>query len=526
MAEPPQNPWPMGGFLEGATEEVGLREIVSVVRRRVLLIGMCTILAAGTAFAVSTAQEDQYQASSSLLFRDPGFDQQLFGAAVFQTPDPTREAATNVELVSLDEVADRTAEDLGEVSGAEIAAMVKAESDGQSNVVTITATDEDPEFAAEVANAFAASYIDFRREADRSVIADARRMVNRDLENLEPSELEGDAGRALTSQLGQLKTLEALQTGNAELVQEASVPSMPSSPKPARNAIVGGLLGLLIGLGIAFGMERLDRRPKDASDLADAFRLPLLTGIPEAKRSSTATELGASSFNSQAFMMLQSRLRYFNVDREIRCVLLTSAAPGDGKTTTAWNLARSSASGLRPTVVIEADFHRPVFAAAMDRSLASVPGLAELLTKQSDLAEAIQEVKVGTDSDSPSMDVIVAGSLPPNPVALLESEEFARLLLDLRDSYELIVIDGPPLLAIPDAIPLTRIVDGVVVVGRLGRTTRDDALHLRSQLDELGARPLGVVANRTGRRGGGYYRYGYAGSDSGRSLITLGRRRS
>jgi receptor protein-tyrosine kinase len=496
---------------------LGSRDVLTALRRRIGLIALCVLVTAGAALGFSVLQEEQYTAEASLLFRDPGFDQRLFGGSVFQVEDETREAATNVELVSLEVVADRTAEDLaGALDGGDLQDRIEIEEEGQSDVVTIAATDPSPRFATELANAFARNFIEFRRDADQAKIETAIGLVEGEIANLDPVEQSGAEGRSLRDQVSQLKTLEAIQTGNAELVQPATRPDVPSRPNTARNTALGLLLGLILGVGLALLFERLDRRVRDAGELEDLFELPVLGTVPESERLATNPEGVAEPLpfaEAEAFRMLRTRLRYFNVDRDVRSVVITSALPGEGKSTVAWNLALTAASSGVKALVVEADLHNQVF--AREAGLAPLPGLAEVITKQSPIENAIQHVSVpdGSNGSGPvrTLDVLVAGATPPNPAELLESEEMAKLLDDATSAYDFVVLDTPPASVLADAIPLMSRASGVIVVSRIGQATRDDVTHLRGQLLKLDAPSLGVVANRVSAKGA-RYGYGYYGA--------------
>lgn len=510
-------------------DKLDLRMALATLRRRRLVIVLCLVATTGVALAYSLAQTKQYSASSSLLFRDPGFDQRLFGSAVFETTDPTREAATNLELVSLDAVADRTAEELDDgLTREAVADKVQVEAAGGSNLVSVTATDPDPRFAAKLANSFAQNYVEFRREADRDKIREASHLVQQDYERLSPSEQQGRGGRSLQNQISALRTIEALQTGNAELVQPANAPISPSSPRTVRNTILGAFLGLLLGVGLSLLLDRIDRRLKNIDDLEKTFSLPVLAGIPDSKAltipESRATAL--STADAEPFGMLRMRLRYFNVEHDICSVLVTSPSAQDGKSTVALNLVRSAAASGSRAVLVEADFHHP--AVAQHPDVGPLPGLAELLSGQAPLERVIQKVAINSRSDGDHVDrhfdVIVAGATPPNAGQILESAAMAQLIQDLSHSHDTVVIDTPPAAIIADAIPLMRMVDGVIVVGRVAKTTRDDAAHLRDQLRALDAPVLGVVANRV-RGARAYYGYGNARTKSVLGL-RIGRGRS
>src|SRR3954466_7427730 len=204
--------------------------VMRVLRRRIGVVLICALLVPAAALAFSLSQEKQYSASASLLFRDPQLDQKLFGSTVFApSSDPAREAATNAKLASLEVVAARTSKALGgSPAPSDISSRIRVESAGQSDVVSITATDPKPSFAAKLANTFAQQFIAFRRDADRSKVSSAQQLVQEQLKRLTPIERSGAQGGALRQRSEQLQILAALQTGNAELVQPANTPGAPS----------------------------------------------------------------------------------------------------------------------------------------------------------------------------------------------------------------------------------------------------------------------------------------------------------
>ncbi|MDQ3740253.1 MAG: polysaccharide biosynthesis tyrosine autokinase [Actinomycetota bacterium] len=488
-------------------EELGVVGLVRVLRRRVWLIVICIAVVAASAAAGSLRQQEQYTASASLLFRDPAFDRTLFGSSYFPaTPDPAREAATNVELVSLNTVAARTADVLRTYTAAEISDKVVVEAKGQSDVVQTKATDPSPERAARIANVFAEQFIAFRREADRSKVREAQRLVDQQLRSLTPEERESENGESLRQRAEQLRILASLQTGNAELVQAASPPGSPSSPATNRNILMGGLLGLLVGVGLALLLDRLDRRISDITELEPLYGVPLVGAIPDSRalRSSPSAEL--SPHEAEAFRMLRTTLRYFNVDRSVRSLLVTSSAAQDGKTTVAWHLARTAAMSADTRVlIVETDLRRPTLASKY--GLNPTPGLSELLTRDITLDDVLQHVPLAGNAQ---LDVITAGAWPPNPSELVESARMRAVLDQLKSIYDLVVVDTAPTSVVADGIPLMSQVNGVLIVTRVGSTTRDAAMTMRRQLEAVNAPVLGVIANRVKVRGSAYS-YGYGG---------------
>lgn len=488
-----------------------------VLRRRWRILVACTILVPVCAVAFSLTREKEYTASASLFFRDPNLDQTLFGSALLEPgSDPVREAATNVRLVSLKAVAARTSRALGgRKSADEISDEVEAAAEGQSDVVSVSATDESATFAARLANTFAAQYIAFRRDADRAKIREAETLVQRELAGLAPSERAGREGRSLAEQARQLQILASLQTGNAELVERAEPPGSPSSPKPLRNAALGLFLGALLGAALAMLRERLDRHVRDPKEIEQAFGRPILGAIPKSPalaKKSAAFDGALPVADAEAFRMLRANLRYFNVDRSVKSVLVTSAAPGDGKSTVAWNLAAAAAGARARVLLVEADLrHRSYAWGELRQDL----GLSTVLAGYCGLDEALQSIPLNRPDITPAterrLDVLTVGPLPPNPVDLIESERMRELIHESEGAYDLVVIDTPPTSVVSDAIPLVREVSGVMVVVRPGYTARGALLQLKSQLENLDAPTLGVVLNALSTDSRSYgYGYGYS----------------
>jgi receptor protein-tyrosine kinase len=297
--------------------------------------------------------------------------------------------------------------------------------------------------------------------------------------------------------------------------------------------LIGGFIGLLIGLGIALAREQLDRRLKQPDELEQVFGLPILATVPKSRALQRGTEAshGLPALEGEAFRMLRANIRYFNVDREIRSVLLTSAAPKDGKSTVALCLAMAAAESGASCLLIEADLRAPTLG-----HLLGIPpdkGLASLLSDPNErlanvgwrvpIAPSGNGTVIQSGDSASSLDVVFAGGHAPNPTEMLESHRMRQVLEEAEREYSLVVIDAPPVTTVSDAIPLLRQVDGVIVVSRLGTNTRTAAERLRDQLRNLDAPTLGVVANFATEKDRLYYGYPYghgapAESRKGRTL--------
>ena len=502
------------------SEGLDLAAIWAILRRQIGVVVAAVVITAAAAVGLALREEKQYSATADLLFRDPALDQKLFGSS-FAVPyqDPVRQAETNLGLVSVREVAERAARRLdGGLTADDISGSISTSSKGESDLASITATDTDAERAARIANAFALEYIAFRRDADRAKIREAQRVVQRQLSRSSGGNGSGDT-QTLRQRAEDLRILASLQTGNAELVQAARAPGSPSSPKPRRNGLIGAFIGLLIGLGIALAREQLDRRLKQPEELEKVFDLPILATVPKSRALQRRVETphGLPPVEGEAFRMLRANIRYFNVDREIRSVLLTSAAPKDGKSTVALCLAMAAAETGSRCLLIEADLRAPTLGALL--GIPTETGLASLL---SDPREQLSNVgwrvpltpsTNGTgperDGSASSLDVIFAGGPTPNPTEMLESQRMRQILAEAEREYPFVVVDAPPVTSVSDAIPLIGQVDGVIVVSRLGANTRAAAERLRDQLRNLDAPTLGVVANFATDRDRAYYGYPY-----------------
>jgi capsular exopolysaccharide synthesis family protein len=503
--------------------------VLGLVRRRIWLIALCGVLVPAAVVAYSLAQEKEYRTSATLLLRESDSPALIDAASTPpSSQDETRRAATDVSLAGLPVVAARTARRLGLEPG-DVASRVDVAPVGSTDLTTVQATDRSPAVADRLANAYAQELIRLRRNA---AIVDVGRAqatvrarlaaVNARLALLQrartgPRRLRSQRaaeGRALRDERdkllqrqGDLRSLADATTGNVELVQRAGVPSSPVSPKPLRNAVIGVGLGLVLGIALALLFEMLDRRLHDPAEVTELLDLPVLGAIPRSR--ALADPPGVSGLpvaESQAFHMLRTSLRYYNDNRDLGSVVITSAGPREGKTTVAWNLAAVSAQAGEKVLLLEADLRQPSLAEHC--RVHTERGVRDVLQGTASFAEVVNEVVVAPQTNGSAkpctLDVIVAGAVGGDVSALIESERMDSLIRQAQERYDLVVIDTPPMSVVPDAIPLMAKVGGVVVVTRLGRTTRDAVNFLTSQLSHIGAPALGAVVNGITRQDGYY----------------------
>jgi capsular exopolysaccharide synthesis family protein len=246
------------------------------------------------------------------------------------------------------------------------------------------------------------------------------------------------------------------------------------------------------------------------------YGVPLLGVVPESATLRRTQEPGdrvneLPPNEAEIFGLLRAHIRYFNVDRDLRTVVIVSAAPGDGKSTVGRYLAMATAAVGSRVLFLEADLRRPM--AAKYFGIQHAPGVSEVLVGEESLDSAVQRVAIaGRKGMEVCLDVLVAGGvLPPSPPQVIESRAMTSLLADARGTYDLVVVDTPPLVLLPDAFPLLRQADGVLIVSRLGANRRDVAARLRDTLASVEAPVVGVIANGYKRpRGSAAYGYGYS----------------
>jgi len=475
-----------------------LERALVIARRNWILLLVCFLVVPGAALAYSLAQTPEYTASASLLFTEKDASQ----------VNPERAAATNLQLVSLDQVAARTASALPEagLTAAEVSGKVSVSPAGESDLVKIEATDQDPSLAATIANEFAKQFIAFRRDANRAKVLKGLGLVEARLNELTPTQLAGPEGAALEERQRDLAIRATLQTGEAQLVQPATEPSAPSSPKKTRNVALGILLGLVLGISLALLRDQFDRRLKTAEEAEGAFGLSVLATIPQSRQigDTAGIETGLRGEEAEAFRMLRANLQYFGIDQKLKSILITSSVSEDGKTMVAWNLALAEAHAGKKVLYLEADLRRPTLAERLH--LSNEKGLGLVLAGSLEANAAIQKAR--------DVDVLPAGPLPPNPAELLDSQRMETLLEWAEREYDRIIVDTPPAAIVADALPLIKQVDRVLVVVRLRRTARDAAEHLGEQLANIEAPVIGIVVNGAAAQADDSYYHSSAISDS------------
>ncbi|MFJ9869873.1 polysaccharide biosynthesis tyrosine autokinase [Streptomyces sp. NPDC101165] len=291
------------------------------------------------------------------------------------------------------------------------------------------------------------------------------------------------------------------------ITQEAGVPASPVSPDRLLDFVAGVLGGLLLG-GAAIALrEALDTTIKTSEALGDLTALPVLGSIPYDKRATQQRVVMGTAGNfarGEAFRKLRANLQFAQVDDRPRVIVVTSPVPGEGKTSTAANLALSLAdAGLR-TCLVDADLRRPCVARTF--GLVQDAGLTTVLIGQVRVEDVMQRA-------AGRLAVLTSGAVPPNPTELLSSGRMSRLLRELADAYDVVIVDSAPLLPVADTLGLAPLAQGVLLVVRASRTGRDQICSAAESLNRMGVRVLGTVLSMSSAFKSRGYGYGYGAAE-------------
>ncbi|MDQ3716843.1 MAG: polysaccharide biosynthesis tyrosine autokinase [Actinomycetota bacterium] len=363
----------------------------------------------------------------------------------------------------------------------ELVEQIEVLANPDSVIISITVNNVSPAQAQLIANTMAVRFVD----------------VVREVESPDPT-ISEDANGVVT-------TVIPSPPFKVTQVQQGGMASEPVAPDPYLLLPLGGLLGLLIGLALALARHFMDNTVKSTKQIEELTGAASVGGVlydaAMADRP-LASQFNAQSLTGEAYRQIRTNLQYVSVDAPPRVLVITSSVSGEGKTTTAVNLALVLAqSGLR-VALIEADLRRP----RVMRYLQMVggAGLTNVLAGKAELSELLQPYGDG------KLSVLAAGPHPPNPSELLGSDHMGELLTTLRKSHDYVIIDAPPLLPVTDAAVLAVLADGAVIVTRYGSTRRDQLRAAADILHGIDARVVGTVLNMVSRKGGGGgYGYGY-----------------
>lgn len=445
-----------------------LRDYLRILRRNMLLVVASILLGILVGGGASVFIKPTYTSETQLFVAT----QSSGSVADLQQGNSFSQARVQsyVKTVATPVVLQPAIDTLGlNTSPSELAKRVNASTDLNTVLITISVADESPVQAAATAEAVAASLI-------------------RAVDTLERPKTGGTSPVSLS------------------IITPAEAPSAPSAPNTRLNLLLGLVSGLVLGVGAAMLRSTLDSRIRGESDLRRVTEVALLGGIAfdqDAVRKPLLTQAARQSQRGESFRQLRTNLQFANVSGRARTLLVTSSLPGEGKSTTATNLAIALSQAGQSVCLVDADLRRPMIDEYL--GLERQAGLTTALIGAADVNDLLQPW--GEDA----MYVLTAGQIPPNPSELLGSGEMKSLISHLEDIFDVVVIDAPPLLPVTDAAVLAQHVGGVVLVVGAQKVKQQDLMKSIDALNMVDATLLGVVLNQIPAKGADAYSYGYYG---------------
>jgi capsular exopolysaccharide synthesis family protein len=302
-----------------------------------------------------------------------------------------------------------------------------------------------------------------------------------------------------------------LETTNIRIVEKAERPRGPYSPRHMRNYQLALLIGLLLGIGLTVLFEHFDNTLKTPEDVKEHFGLPFLGMVPDvgvktanaAARPSPLILKNPQSAVAEAYRVLRTNLIFSSAETSGRALVVTSANPGEGKTTTVANLASSLALNGAKVLAVDADLRRPTM--HQHFGIPKTPGLSDLIVGKCQASEAIQTTRFK------GLQVLPCGYVPPNPAELLGSAAMKQVVDALRSHYDWVLIDTPPILAMADTPVLCPLVEGVILVIGAERSGRPAIQRAVDQIVSVGGKVVGVVLNKVDLESNSYYYGQYYG---------------
>jgi polysaccharide biosynthesis transport protein len=494
-----------------ATPELDLWSYVRILGRRKWWIIIMTVvgLVAGAAYVYVSPKK---YSATSLLQVEP-----TTGNLSVSGPTPTvapTTVSTQLQLLTSSAVVNVVAASL------KFTPSITAAQVGSTNVLSVTATDTSPAKAALIANTYAKDFVNYERQTaltslaaeelqyQQQITADSTQLAKETVASTGYTALS-DREALLQQDLQQLE-IDGASSGGVQVASTAPVPTKLSSPKKLTDLGIGGVAGLVLGFLLAGLIELLDDKVYDQADLERlAPGVPVLGQIPligswKDKKSALLVSLTEpSSIVTEAYRSLRTSLQFASYDDPVQTVLVTSPTATDGKTSTVANLGVMFAMAGQNVVIVSSDLRRPRLGQFF--GINEQIGLTSVVIGDATLDQALQPVE-----GVPGMTLLGSGPIPPNPSELLGSKKMAELIVQLREKFDVIVIDSPPLLPVTDPVILARLADLTLLIVGAGQTKKGQLSRAFQQVEQSGAPRLGIVFNEVRRESDKSYNYSYS----------------
>lgn len=514
----------------GTSATGDIREVLAVLRKRRWSIAIVTVITVASALFFSFRETPVYESSAQVLVTPTNVSQVVQGVAAASLVSMDTERA----IAESSAVAQLAAQTLGTIDARTVQAATTVDVPTNTQFLQITYSSTDPAQAKAGAQAVAESYLKFRGQAAlsnatraasgyREAITKLQARVDQLQSKLAKLPAASPDRGVLNSEIdrdnssidflgSKLLDLTAQSVDPGQIVAAAELPTAPSSPNHLRNGALALIVGLALGLGLAFLRERLDDRLAGREDFEQRLGAPVLAIVPKVpgwrrkERTPLASVATPKSGASEAYRTIRTNLQFIARDGSFTTLAVGGASQSEGKTTTVANLAVTLAQTGKRVIAISCDLRRPRLHRFFD--LKNEVGLSDVLQGHAQILEAAQ-----SPHGIPTLRVLASGPLPPNPAELLASETMETLLRDLRPHADFLLLDTPPVLAVSDALILAPLCDGFLFVADAGSTSASSVTHAREQLEQVGARIVGGILNNfdpaNAKYYPGYYRYYY-----------------
>jgi receptor protein-tyrosine kinase len=446
-----------------------IQEFVRLLRARWVIIGFTAAVAVGGAVAITLLTTPLYQASTRLFVATSstaGDANQIYSG----TLSSQQRVLSYTKLLTGETLAQRTVDKLHlDMTAEALRKEIKATAPSDTVLIDVSVLDPSPARARDIADALSDEFVVMVRE---------------------------------------LETPPGSETPDARVVveQHATVPNHPAVPKTATNLAMGLALGVLLGIALAILRDRLDNSVKNRQVLEEIAGVGLVANIPLDKDRRKNPGISFANDHSpiaEAFRELRTNLQFLEVDDPPRVLVVTSSLPGEGKSTTAINIALALAEGENNVVIVDGDMRRPKLAEYL--GLIGPVGLSTVLAGRAALHEVLQRTRY------PGLTALTSGAIPPNPSELLGSLAAKKVLSELRGGFDYVIVDSSPLLAVTDAAILAAESDGVLMIAKYASTKREQLAHAIDNLTNVGARILGAIFVMSPTSANGYYHPTYYG---------------
>lgn len=443
-------------------EEISLRELFFILKKWMGLIMALFVIAVAVAGGLSYyVLEPEYQTFTTLMVGKPK-DYQTENKIEYNDLILNQKlVSTYGEIIKSRVVTDRVIKNLGLVlSFDSFRNKVSVNLVKDTEIIKIQVTDKDPTMVANIANETAIVFMD------------------------------------------SVKTI--MNVENVQVIDKAQIPNRPIKPRPMLNMAIAGVLGIMGGIFLTFLLEFLDNTIKTQGDVEKHLGLPVIGAIPIVKdvEDKLITLANPKSPVSEAFRTLRTNIQFSSIDKEIKTIVVTSSSPSEGKSTIVSNFATTIAQSDKKVILIDCDLRKPRVHKTFD--LNNLEGLTNILMGDKKLSDVVYIYE-----NLENLNVITSGPIPPNPAELMGSKRMKEFLDEIKEEYDMVILDSPPVGLVTDSAVLSTIADGLILVTAVGQADIEMVKGAKELLNKVNANIIGVVLNKVQTGMGSYYKYQY-----------------